>query len=659
MSQLSRIIKLATAGPGQPFQIFAKNFADSFRYADEADATHITGGSATDSYPGGLTVADPYAALATWYVDDAVGSDAGSGHAAGYTYKTYDAALLDVFPIGNPGNRRIILKSTGTYYPGGSQTSQRGSYFPAGGPDASHPCVIQGDPSSTTFPTIDGQLNHACFITGVTRGVTTLVTFGNPISGPAVNPFSSGDTITINPPNNTNVPIVGLTNGTLHFSGTVATVSSPGGSSGAWTVVLNFDSSAYTAWVSGGGIQLDMGRAAFAIGHKGDGATSAPASNLVIRKIEIINSSTGPAVDYRIGTSANITVEYCSFHGLRYNWSNPSSSGAISVANFNITSNWLIQNCNFYDMGTRPGEVTTSGASNWSLNCVPIETYGTDTVTIRNCKFDEVYVGIRTKQFDGGGVGGSGTANNWNILHNIFSRCYDGIIQGTNGNGFVANSNWTVSYNLFYGPSHPVGANSPLANAGFTWNQGSNIVLTNNTIAEDMSDGLHWMGATGVVYKDNVDLSTGNGYWVDFDPLDAAYHGANNAIVFTTLDYNVYFQRAAWILSWIQTNYNSSTHPFSKYKYTTFAAWQAANTTPLNESGAGTSPAPPEFASIGNPDAHALWIPSLGGGFTTLAANFTNVATRDYSIKAGSPLLTASSTGGKVGYDPTNIGPGW
>jgi hypothetical protein len=619
----------------------------------------------------GAGVYDPYTGLATWYVRGVTGVDTATPgtdkQAAGYSYKTIDNALLDVFYVGNTGNRRIVVVSEGaTFYPGGSQTYTRGSYFPAGGPDAAHPCVLQGDPNNATLPVIDAQLAHACYITGVSKGVTTTITFSNPISGPAVNPFVAGNLVTINPASSTNAPIVGMT----QLSGLTGTVSSPGGSSGAWTVVLNIDSSGFSNYVSGGGIQYDGDGSCLCVGSKGGFTNaSAPVANIVIRKLELIN---GTAVDFHNGTgatgvSSNVTIEYCSMHGQRYHWANPGSSGAIYFPNANQTSHITIQRCKFYDMGTRPGEVTTSGASNWSMNCVPFETYGSDYVTIQNCSFDNCYVGIRQKLFNnaigaggtGNGSNGGGTNDSMLIQNCVFSGNYQAFLQGTGSYWFASSNNFTFINNLIYGPHHPIGDAFAMNSNGAPNQAGSNVLIANNTIGEDTTIGVHYLGATGITVMNNIDLSTGAGtQYITPDPNDALFT-ATSADVFTTYDYNVYLQRAAWVLGFIQTNYNGATPPYSKYKYNTFAKWQAAWTTPLNEAGAGTSPTPPDLATIHDPDPHAIWIPNQSASWNTEVKNFPNYASRDYTIAPGSPLLTASSTGGRVGYDPTNIGPGW
>jgi hypothetical protein len=492
--------------------------------------------------PGGGFYADPYSGYATWYVDGATGVNTGNPgidrRPAGYIYKNYENALIDVFYIGNPGARRIIVRA-GVY---GPLSMAVGGYFPAGGPDSAHPCVVQGDPSLAAPPVIDGNGSRA---------------------------------------------------------------------------------------------------PAFGIGNLGQYNTGpVTVNNIVIRKLEIRNYQCD-SVYFYWGPSSNVTVEYCNFHGNRYPPTNPGASGAIGVPSANCVNGLTVQNCKFSDFKTVAG--------GYQLNCVPIETYGCDNVTIRNCLFTGNYAAIRTKLKDG-----IGTANDWTIANNIFAGNYASIMEGTNGNFFFGPSNWIVSGNLFYGPAL-AGVGPPLGwdSQGYAATRGSNIAWVNNTFAEDTESDIGWIGATSVVVKDNLSLSARH-----FNSPDVTDAGetAQSAVAFVTIDNNVYGNGAKWNLGW---GHNASAF---KYQYATFAQWQSAFARPLAPTGSAVPLAPPELltlAGLHNPDRHGLWIPNLPAPYNTIAGNFPNAAARDYTIAVGSPLLTASTTGGRVGYDPTNIGPGW
>lgn len=665
MSQLSRIIKLATAGPGQPFQIFAKNLLDGFKFADEADATHITGGSANDFYPGGLTVADPYAAYPTWYVDAVAGADVGSpGNVkpAGWTYKTYGNALLDVFYVGNPGARRIIVKPTGNYLPWGTASSNTGAYFPAGGPDAAHPCVIQGDPSNSTLPVIDAQLAGSSLITGVDINTPstgfTRIHLSDPISGPSRQPFAVG-----------NIVIFANIVGTTQLNLTYGTVTATGGSANAWTVDVSINSNSFTAYVSGGIVWMGgnqpavSGHTMFGIGNQGYfGGSAQNVSHIVIRKLEMANGIDPSIWIEGFGTyfPTDITVEYCYFHGNRYPYTNPGASGAWAQEfHGNGTSFNTIRYCKFADMGTRPDD-----ASLWSLNCVPMETYGADNVTVQNCKFTGCYTAIALKTYQDGSVpSNDATQNNWTVTKNIFANCYSCINIGTTAfTYYKPSNNWVVTGNLVYGPVLAVtgGHNSIFLSVNGrvepTLSAGTNNLVANNTFAEDCNRGLCWGGSTGITFRDNVSLVNATGtdtprsHSGSVSGQGSSFYGTLDNAVFAQYDYNVYGNVANWDLDFTSVPYQSS------YSYSSFAAWQTAYTVPV---GPGAPSAPPDFAVTGNPDPHGIWIPNLSASYNTVAKNFPNAGSRDYTIAPGSPLLTASSTGGRVGYDPTNCGPGW
>jgi len=372
---------------------------------------------------------------------------------------------------------------------------------------------------------------------------------------------------------------------------------------------------------------LNTSNAAFGFGNQGSYNTGPiTVTGAVVRKFEIRNFECDSCYFY-YGTSSYVTIEYCYIHGNEYPTSNPSSAGGIGISSANCTSYLTVRYCKFSNF------TTVSGG--YQLNCVPIETYGSNYVTINNCLFTGNYAAIRTKLLDG-----SGTANNWTVSSNIFAGNYEAILQGTNGNGFLGNSNWVISNNLFYGPAQAMGGPLAWGNQGYAESQGSNITVSNNTLAEDMTRAFGWIGATGVVVRDNVMMDSQH-CWTP-DKTDS-YWTANSAIVFSQFDYNAYAVSSSWGLDWNQSNYSMG-HAFSSFK-----AWQSAY----------TSSSAPDLAGISNPDGHGLWIPNLASPYNTEAANFPNYASRDYTISAGSPLLTASSTGGPVGYNSANCGPGW
>jgi Putative Ig domain len=704
----------------------------------DASVSHVTGiftvqvvpAGALDLYPGGLIVADPYASYNTWFVDAVSGVDPtpGSHQAVGYTYQTYDAALLDVFYAAGLGARRIVVKATGPYTPGGTLTNNRGSYFPFGGV-AGTPYVIQGDPANTTFPIIDDQLGGCSVITGVSLGATTTFTVKDPLSGPSRQPFVIGETLRwanigdvgegaitnitqagtciVTLPNtlavNDTVQCYGVNgmtqiNGlqtlvlaaspsqvtlnldTRAFSpytsggsiakisgsgstlnGNSAVVTATGGSAGAWQVTVAFNSTGFNAFVFGGNIYR-ANTNMFGIGNSGGfGTTARDVNHIVIRKMEMANSISGCVYINGFGSffPTDITIEYCSMHGNRYPYTNPGGTGGLAAELHGTGVTFLtLRYSKLYDMSLRPD------VNLWHGNCVSLETYGSDNVTIQNCLLVNQYGALRCKTYQQTGVpSGDATQNNWTVTNNIFSGCYYGLGIGTTGfTNFKPANNWVITGNLIYGPPLQVTGGiscSFISLAGAaepTLPTGNNILIANNTFAEDCANGIIWFAATNVSVRDNVSIVNASGldttlrHVLTASGTGSTFYTAKDNVVFSQFDYNVYGNASVWQLD------NLHTPSTVLYNYSSFAAWKTAFTVPV---GPGAPTPPPDLAITGNPDQNGHWIPDLTAPYNTVAGNFPNAGSRDYTIAPGSPLLTASSTAGRVGYDPANCGPGW
>jgi hypothetical protein len=365
-----------------------------------------------------------------------------------------------------------------------------------------------------------------------------------------------------------------------------------------------------------------------------------------VRKLQLQDFS-ATAIHVASSTTAYLQIEYCYFKNFYYNGGD-SSAGGFAHPFHQSSSNWLIQHCKFENFGLLKGNSypDSTPAHYGNENCSSIETYGANNVTITNCSFVNTVGAINLKLANQN----PNHTDNWNVTNNVFTGCRRGIFQNSaSGNFEYGSNNWIISGNLSNGTSittpgaltAPTGAIMP----GFP---GSNITFVNNTVGETVSQGFAWWGATtlggtvpGLIVKDNIWLCPKQSR-ITADPSDT-YFGADSASVFSYCDYNVYGPSAnQWQIDWHQTLFRAT------YQYTTFAQWQAANTTPL---GPGAPTPPADFAVIGNPDPNGRQLANL--------ADFPNSASGDYTLAGGSPLLTASSTGGRVGYDPTNSGPGW
>lgn len=607
-----------------------------------------------DIYPGGLAVLDPYASYQTWYVDAVNGADVGSpGNVkpAGWTYQSYDNALLDVFYAAALGPRRIVVKPTATYRTGVLGGTSRGSYFPFGG-SAQYPYVIQGDPSTTTLPVIKGGWTTTCAIHSITNATNAVVTFNNPGNGPAVNPFRVGDFVEI-----TNV--TGMAINDLLVPDNVVTAI--GGSSGAWTVTLSTNSTALGSATNDTGY-IYFNCPAFSAGNQGGyGTTGNSVSNVVIRKFEFTEGVAdclycydGPGAG---GATSNLVIEYCYAHDWYYPPNNPSGTCLIGCPSNESAQNLTVRFCKLdkfglhvVDSGVFNTYAAQPGSSvNYSGNCVPFETYGSDNCVFQNNKFTNCWFAIWQKlanQFPN-------HCNNWLIDKNIFATSYQSIgLSGASGASADGSSGTVISNNLFYGkhPTYGTGYAMLFQGSGHVGFQGSGMTLNNNTFAEDLSGAWFWMCTANCTWKDNVVL--GPFFRISLDPVDT---NSDSAITFTQLDYNCYDSTTApFQITWNGTSF------FNLHDYTTFAQWKTAFSVPRDHTGAATGPAPPELSA--DPDAHGTYIPNLSASFNTGLKCFPNRAAHDYTITtspAGCPLLTGSSTGGRLGYDPTNIGPGW
>jgi hypothetical protein len=637
----------------------------------------------------GLNVIDPYSSVPAWYVDGANGTDvtqpgvAGPNgrKPAGYVYRTYDNALLDVFYASGAtiGQRRIIVRPfNGVYYPGGNYHANIGSYFPAGGADAAHPFIIQGDPTSAVLPKIDGRASTACDITNITNSNPVRVYFSDPLYGPAENPFSVGQKMQIAgvyfAPTNANPPTVPYTGGMHKMNEMPAggwTVTNAGGSAGSWWVEIgavnstidNVDWFAYdargktpaTGFPNDNGDFVCAPTSAVVIGAKGGyGAADLQIANVTMRKLDIGNGLADMVYCYfgagGTGTSSNVVAEYCDFHDIYYPPAHPSGTGGFGCPN-NETANYLtLRNCKFRNIGLRVGYTNwaDTDGTHYSGNCVGFETYGSRNVTFQNNLFENI-----------SGIGGiflklagyhPNNCDNWTVANNIFKRCMCGFAYfGASGNSIDPASNVSFTGNLFH-TAHPNGSNSVGFGGSTTSGQprGSNVEFSNNTVAEDMHGSFGWLGATDVRVKDNVILGLIGRQTKDGVAV------ANEIVNFSYFDHNFYGSASnaanSWELSWNDALY------LPGYTYASFDQWKVAYSSPV---GRLAPTPPPELASVGDPDQNGGSILQLTAPFNTVAYNFPNMGTRDYTLRAGSPLLTRSSTGGRVGYDPTNCGPGW
>lgn len=223
--------------------------------------------------------------------------------------------------------------------------------------------------------------------------------------------------------------------------------------------------------------------------------------------------------------------------------------------------------------------------------------------------------------------------NGWTIEHNSLHNWSDTAVLhseagSSDPNGF---SGPIVQYNLFYGGA---GASNFACGQENQENlaQSTNFTLRWNTFAEDTPYAILFRAMTAITVHSNVIMATNEKV-----ELDDAYspRGWTNSI--TQWDYNAYLTGSGD--QWWLGRYPASGQP-AAYEATSLAQWQTA----FSVGG--------RYELTANPDTHAT-------SFTSVATNFPNYASRDYTLASGSPLKGTGLGGSDPGYNPSDIGPGW
>lgn len=428
---------------------------------------------------------------------------------------------------------------------------------------------------------------------------------------------------------NSNIPLFIPSN-----TGTIATAANP--------FVIQGDpaSTASTMPIISGNGGTEGG---FAIGCAPGGSLYAGSNdnrNTVIRKLEITNyvsTSGANAAIYGVcpstggsGRFSGLIVEYCKIHKFVYS----STAGEGGSGPFYIpavpsnTDTFEVRYCKVYD------SIGTDGTTD-SKPFAAFETYGGSF----NIHHNEVYL---CPTFFSGKVLTS-TVPNGTLHHNLVHDCGNngsGMIEGEaggEGNGFdglyVYNNlfYWTGLDNAHYGtPASNSCYNDTGANGNTT--APTDIRFYNNTFVQalgNVSNPTLWnINTTAVQIYNNVILGS-----TPFVVREDLHLGT-----YSFCDYNVYFNPSTFYL-----NLNGSPQSVGS-----FAAWQTAHTNN------------PTFAGLAaDPDAHGINIGALSVSWNTIAANFPNNASNDYTIAAGSPLKGAGQGGVDPGYNPADCGPGW
>jgi hypothetical protein len=321
-----------------------------------------------------------------------------------------------------------------------------------------------------------------------------------------------------------------------------------------------------------------------------------------------------------------VVIEYCWLYNFQASGS-AGESGPVYFSTSGDTAQFTVQ----YN---KLGITTTVGGAGTNENHSCVGLYGGANLLIQNNEMSQCYQAVRFK------VSSSQVPNGNRVINNYIHDCNNGITDANGGegpgpNGLTVSNNvfgWQNLNNSLWISSPNCAFNDFQASKGTTTSQ--NITFSNNTVGS-----VGW--SYGMVNIQTEDMVLSGNVFLCGNPVctgDTAAQGSGGGGGFvSSCDYNAYFSASNFSLAWENSSYN----------ITSFAAWQSAYTT---------------YPSVGtitaNPDAHGKYIPNLSG-YTTIAANYPNYATDNYTLVSGSPLNTASSSGGAIGANMATVGPGW
>lgn len=352
--------------------------------------------------------------------------------------------------------------------------------------------------------------------------------------------------------------------------------------------------------------------------------------NTVIRKIEITNFvSTGSAV-WGVSPGTNfggrydgLVVEYSKLHLFRAAVG-PGGSGPVYTSNPNTSDHFEVRYSKMYDNLMTDG--TTQGRP-----FAAVETYG-GVFSIHHNEIYAINTAFAGKVLTPATPNGSFYKNLVHDVPDMIEFEAGGEGPGINGIAVYGNLFYWTHYNdsVFGSPGSASVYNDYGSSSNTT--APTNMQFYNNTVdAAIGSPGApdFWNhNVTNIQFYNNIVLGS--------TPLAVTTSGDPGT--YTLCDYNFYFNPSTFFL-------NAEGSPASVGSFT---AWQSAHTT--YSSFAGLS---------ANPDAHGGNIAAFSSSWTTVAANFPNASTYNYTIASGSPLKGAGQGGVDPGYNPNDVGPGW
>ena len=404
------------------------------------------------------------------------------------------------------------------------------------------------------------------------------------------------------------------------------------------------------------------------------------------------------------GNTDGAQVLYCNGNYIRGTGAG-GENGAVVTTDHGDSSSLEIGYCTFYDC------TQTSGVANY--NCVLIGIYGT-VPHIHHCRLYGSYSAFHIK------FAPTVVPNGIVFERNIVSDCPGGMFSAEAGgedvgyNG-VEISNclmvWTHFNDTLYGSpadaafysdfgalsntSAPlnvtiknVTVSSDIGKASATYSALLNTVTGNVTVKDNVFLGANPIQVTSLYTKTTdvsltwsagvatVTLTGGNSLPLGMPSTWTGYirgvtpSGYNGTFTCTKVSSTVYTYPlasnpggAATVLGVMKYALGSFSECDYNYYFNPTVFYPQLNGTPGSVSGLAAWKSVhtnyPAFLGLSaDPDTHGGDISLFSAPYNTIAGCFPSYASYNYQPAAGCPLLTASSTGGPVGYDWTDCGPG-
>jgi hypothetical protein len=330
-------------------------------------------------------------------------------------------------------------------------------------------------------------------------------------------------------------------------------------------------------------------------------------SYITVRKLDLHNLLRTAGYSFAVMLQdfdcTNMTIEFCKIRDVSLDISD------------NVSAIWCtgVDTSGLIVRYSKISNVTNPGGTGCGILA-----YQTKAAQIYNCDINIAQTNgfnIRVKE------AASTFPNGWTIRNNkIYGGSSAGIrfdVAGYPGN--PRHEGHRFYKNLFY--------NLDTAILGYcfeTSTQSTDCAIYQNTFGQDVNEAIVTRAVTAVDIHSNLILSATNKIVCEVATTTLAY--ANG---YTRVDYNSYYTGAG--TNWRMDRYGT------EQVLSSLATWKTAKSVSSRS----------ELTS--DPDAHAL-------SFATLASGVPNYATRDYSYSAGAGLGLA---GVNIGYDTTDIGPGW